>query len=237
MIYTFDSRVRYSETTPDGRMSLHGLMNYLQDCSTFQSEELGVGVGALHRINRAWMLASWQILIERYPVFGETITVGTKATDHDLLIAHRNFFIKDREGRMLVKANSSWIYVDMETGHAQPLTEECLSPYGEEEPLDMPAAPRKIRIPKCEARETRHLLITEEHLDSNRHVNNGQYVRIAENALGETIYPAQVRAEYRRAALVGDEMVPFVYRTDYGYVVSLKNPKGEIFSVVEFTLA
>lgn len=237
MIYTFDSRVRYSETRPDGRMSLHALMNYLQDCSTFQSEELGVGVEALHRIGRAWMLASWQIRIDRYPVFREEITIGTKATEHDRLIAQRNFFIKDREGNFLVKANSCWTYVDRETGHAQLLTEECLSPYGQEPPLDMPMAPRKIRLPKGEAKEGASLAVTKEHLDSNEHVNNGQYVRIAENALPGAVFPREIRAEYRRAAFLGDVMIPWLYETETGYVTALKNPAGEIFSIVEFTLA
>ncbi|MCI8514312.1 MAG: acyl-[acyl-carrier-protein] thioesterase [Lachnospiraceae bacterium] len=236
MIYTFDSRVRYSETRPDGRMSLHALMNYLQDCSTFQSEELGVGVKALHRIGRAWVLVAWQIRINRYPVFGERITIGTKATEHDRLIAQRNFFIRDKEGEFLVKANSCWTYVDRETGHAQLLTEACLSPYGQEPPLDMPMASRKIRLPKGEAAEGIRLEVTKEHLDSNEHVNNGQYIRIAENALPRTVFPLQVRAEYRRAAFLGDEMIPWLYETETGYVVALKNPAGEIFSVVEFTL-
>ena len=38
-MYTFDSRVRYSETDEEGNLSVVGIMNYLQDCSTFQSED------------------------------------------------------------------------------------------------------------------------------------------------------------------------------------------------------
>ena len=237
MIYTFDSRVRYSETTPDGRMGLHALLNYLQDCSTFQSEELGLGVEALHEIRRIWMLASWQVVIERYPMFKEEITIGTQAVGHDALFARRNFFIKNKAGEMLVKANTNWIYVNMDTGHAEPLEEACVAPYGKEAPLPMEIAPRKIRIPKATAEEGCHVIISEEHLDSNLHVNNGQYVRIAENALGGYIFPRQVRAEYKKAAVVGDEMIPMIYRGDSNVVVSLKSTNGEVFSVVEFTLA
>ena len=43
-MYCFDSRVRYSETDERGRLSLTGILNYLQDCSTFQSEDLGMGI-------------------------------------------------------------------------------------------------------------------------------------------------------------------------------------------------
>ena len=34
-MYTFDSRIRYSETDETGALSLLGVINYMQDCSTF----------------------------------------------------------------------------------------------------------------------------------------------------------------------------------------------------------
>ena len=39
-MYTFDSRIRYSETDETGALSLLGVINYMQDCSTFQSEDI-----------------------------------------------------------------------------------------------------------------------------------------------------------------------------------------------------
>ena len=36
-MYTFDSRVRYSEVGIDGNMTLIALLDYFQDCSTFHS--------------------------------------------------------------------------------------------------------------------------------------------------------------------------------------------------------
>ena len=35
-MYTFDSRVRYSETGEDGLLSLPAIVDYFQDASTFQ---------------------------------------------------------------------------------------------------------------------------------------------------------------------------------------------------------
>lgn len=45
--YSFESRVRYSECDETGRLSLVSTIDYLQDCSTFQSEELGQGFASL----------------------------------------------------------------------------------------------------------------------------------------------------------------------------------------------
>ena len=37
VMYEFDSRVRYSETDAQGRMTWLALMDYFQDCSVFHS--------------------------------------------------------------------------------------------------------------------------------------------------------------------------------------------------------
>lgn len=42
-MYSFTSRVRYSEIGQDGRLTIPALVDYLQDCTTFGSEELGLG--------------------------------------------------------------------------------------------------------------------------------------------------------------------------------------------------
>ena len=66
-MYTFESRVRYSEMDEFGKLSVTGIMNYLQDCSTFQSEDLKLGLSYLYDKKRAWWLNTWQILIDRCP--------------------------------------------------------------------------------------------------------------------------------------------------------------------------
>lgn len=44
-MYSFNSRVRYSEVNKDGRLKLVSLLDYFQDCSTFHSEDAGDGNG------------------------------------------------------------------------------------------------------------------------------------------------------------------------------------------------
>ena len=90
-MYTFDSRIRYSETDETGALSLLGVINYMQDCSTFQSEDIGLGVEYLEKKKRAWLLSSWRIVIDRYPVLGERIKIGTWATSSKGIYGYRDF--------------------------------------------------------------------------------------------------------------------------------------------------
>lgn len=79
MPYQFQSRIRYSEIGENKRLTLPGLINYFQDCSTFQSEELGNGVNDMYTKGKVWVLAYWQIEINKLPVLGEAITTQTWA--------------------------------------------------------------------------------------------------------------------------------------------------------------
>ena len=112
-MYTFDSRVRYSEIDENGTLSVTAAVNYLQDCSTFQSEDIGRGVRYLTDHGKAWWLSSWQIVFDRCPGLGEPVTIATYPYDFKGIYGYRNFMILDREGNYLVRANSVWFLFDL----------------------------------------------------------------------------------------------------------------------------
>ena len=46
-MYEFRERVRYSEVEENGKMGLLGMVNLLQDCSTFHSHDVGMSIERL----------------------------------------------------------------------------------------------------------------------------------------------------------------------------------------------
>lgn len=231
-MYCFKSRVRYSETDKDGFLTLESVLDYFQDCSTFQSEDLGVGFEYVTKLGLVWVLSSWQIVVDRYPKLGEEITIGTFPYAFKSFMGMRNFFIEDSNGVKIAYANSVWTLMDMNKKcPARPLP-EMLEKYVLEEKLPMDYAPRKIAIEE-RGRVKETVLIKSHHLDVNNHVNNGQYLRIAMEALDKEIKVKQMRAEYRKSALLNDEMIPYVSEKNGVYTVELCNRDGEVFSIVE----
>ena len=91
MAYSFSGRVRYSEIGENGRLTLPGILNYFQDCSTFQSEEVGLGLEVLKNRKRFWVLSAWQVIVDRYPALGEKIRTSTWAYGFRGFIGMRNF--------------------------------------------------------------------------------------------------------------------------------------------------
>ena len=243
-MYTFNSRVRYSEVGEDKVLTVRSLINYLQDCSTFQSEDVGLGLVKLREEGVAWMTASWQIVPERMPRLGEKITIGTMPIDATAALARRQFFIDDEEGNRIVKANSYWTLVNVHTGRPMRITEPYLTPYGTDEPFEMPACSRKLVLPLADVpmRLFPPFPVSEELLDTNHHVNNGQYIRLAdacvreyreEKGLSGDWNPAQIRAEYRRPAMRGDQMQLALYPQEDAYLIKLMAPDETIYALVE----
>ncbi|MCI8660380.1 MAG: acyl-[acyl-carrier-protein] thioesterase [Lachnospiraceae bacterium] len=232
-MYSFNARVRYSEVGGDRKLSVPGVVNYLQDCSTFQSEDLRMGIDYLEKNRRAWWLSSWQIVIERYPLLGEEIVVSTWPYDFKGIYGYRNFTIRDRQGIYLVKANSIWFLFDTAAGRPVKAEEEDIRGYGagEDEKLDMEYAPRRILIPK-EYEEGEPIRVSRHHIDTNRHVNNAQYVAVAREALPEDLKVRQIRTEYKKAAVLGDVMVPRISRREDACTVALCSQEGTVYAVV-----
>ena len=231
-MYTFDSRIRYSETDETGALSLLGVINYLQDCSTFQSEDIGLGVEYLEEKKRAWLLSSWRIVIDRYPVLGERIKIGTWATSSKGIYGYRDFVIMDLVGNYLVRAESIWFFCDTEKMVPVRVMPEDVAAYGNEEALDLGKAPRKILIPE-EYEEGIPVTIAAHHLDTNHHVNNAQYVDIAREAVPCTKMVKGIRADYKKAAVLGEVLVPRVTKTgEEEWTDVLADEAGEIRAVV-----
>lgn len=234
-MYSFDSRVRYSESDENGTLSLLGMVDYLQDCSTFQSEDLGVGLAHLHAHHLGWFIAFWQIEIERLPRFTDPIVVSTWAYEFTNLYGLRNFTIVDADGSPCVRADSRWFLFDSEQQRPIRLPEAETAPYlTDAEPrLDMPALERKIDV-AGPGTPMRAIVVGEQHLDTNHHMNNAQYVKLAGDALPEPFTSGRLSVWYRTAAQLGDTVVPIVHEVPGGHVVDLTDTEGNSFAVVRF---
>ena len=231
-MYTFNSRVRYSEVDSNARLTLDGLINYMQDCTNFQSEDLGVGLEFHKEKNLAWILNSWQIVIDEYPKMGENITIGTQSFGYEKMFGHRNFLITKEDGSRVAIANSLWVLMDLKKNRPRIVTPEIGDVYGKHKPLEMEYAPRKIKMPENVVKG-REFVVQESQLDTNHHVNNGQYVRMAMNQI-ELPKVSELRVEYKKQALLGDTIVPFICRQENKTFVSLDDVDGKAYAVVQF---
>ncbi len=237
-MYSFDSRVRYSEINRMGKLDIIAIINYFQDCSTFQSEMLDLGVDQLKELKKAWVLNLWQIEINRYPELAQDISIGTWSYGSKGIYGYRNFIINDANEYRCVNADSLWVLIDVETGKPIRVMPEDIEKYPKEEAIPMKDYGRKISFFGEGAKE-KDFTVRKYHIDTNGHVNNGWYVRFALEYLGDTFCVETLRAEYKKSAVYEDAIYPIVYKytADDGRKsvgVSLEDGEGNPYAKIEF---
>lgn len=148
-MYSFSNRVRYSEVNSEKELTLPSLLDYLQDCCTFESEDFGVGVDYLAKEQVAWILSSWEIKVYRYPQMGQHIKVSTWPYAFRGFYGYRNFCIEGEDGEIFAEANSVWVFMDTEKIRPARVSERMQEVYIPEIRDEIPGewADRKISLP------------------------------------------------------------------------------------------
>lgn len=232
-MFQYESKVRFSETDEKRKLTIGAIVDYFQDGSTFQTEELGVGFSYLLPRNLTWILLYWQIVVEEFPSLGEKITISTIPYDFKGFLGKRNFFMEKEDGTVVAKADSLWSLLDTQKMLPSKVPDEVAQRYPKEDKIEMDYLPRKIAI-SGEERQEEFLVIQKHHLDCNHHVNNGQYIKIAAAYLPQDFEIWQMRAEYRKQAYLGNQVFPYIYESEDKMIVSLCDKEKQPFVVVEF---
>jgi len=237
MYYTFDSRIRYSEVDGGGLLRPDALMDYFQDCSTFQSEDGGVGIGYMKDTHSHWLVSYYQIEIARYPVYGEKVRIGTVPYESRGFLGLRNFFMETEGGERLATANSVWSLIDLRRMLPVHIPQKMLDCYVLHDKLEMNYLPRKMKFPEGDSEERDIITVSELYLDSNHHVNNVQYVRFALKQIPEDRIITRLRVEYKKQALLGDRIHVVMHTSENGKVTAALNADdGSTYVIVELKL-
>lgn len=249
-MYSFNTRVRYSEIAQDRKAGPVAIINYFQDCCTFEAEDGGVGLQWLADHGTAWMLTGWQVHMIRRPDYGENIKVTTWACGFKYAFGKRSFLIQDRDDNVLVWALSDWAYVNVKEGSFEKnVPAEEIEAYGMADSISdrfeefgIGAGPEgeeplvykgKIRIPE-EMVSLPPITVYADNIDTNHHVNNVQYVSLAKSVIPEEIDIKTLRVEIKKQSKLGDIIYPFIYRDEEKTVVRLCDEDGQTKLVAEF---
>lgn len=237
-MYQFISKVRYSEVNSDRTLKLAALTDYLQDCCTFQTESLGVGMDYLKDFHGGWVLSTWEIIIHELPKLSDTIAVGTWPYQFKGFYGLRNFRVENEAKECIAFANSVWVYMDTETLRPARIPQEVSSAYDEveEPPIEYDWSDRKI-ITEGVEEEGMPVTVSGYFIDTNHHMNNGKYILVAEEYLPEDFKVGRIRAEYRKAAVLGDVLHPYIYKKEKQITVVLADEEKKPYAIIQFVEA
>lgn len=180
--YQFEKqyRVHVYETGPDGNLNLYSLFNFMQDIASDHAVKLGFGRDDLLRDNRFWVLSRIYAVIEKWPVWEDTIIIRTWPNGTDRLFALRNYEVRYPDGRHIASGTSSWLILDRATRKVQRpdsiLTQYNPNLHSEHSPLRYAD---KIEPADENGMVSDSFRIKVSDLDVNLHTNNVRYLKWA----------------------------------------------------------
>ncbi|MEN8222444.1 MAG: acyl-ACP thioesterase domain-containing protein [Acidobacteriota bacterium] len=115
LISTLKFKITSAETDMEARLRPGALVNLLIQSATHSADKLGFGYENLKKHNLFWVFSRLTVNIERPLKWNEVVEVETWPKDIDGLLYTRDFILRDERGKIVVKAASAWLPIDLET--------------------------------------------------------------------------------------------------------------------------
>lgn len=233
-MYSYNDRVSYSRIDKDGLLGVSRVIDVMQDCCLFHSEDAGTPAIELRDKGHAWFVNSWHVVFKRRPAMGEHFIVHTWPYKFKGIFGFRNFLMETPDKETLAYADSRWFFMDVVNNRPAAIDESEKKVYPLEPPYDMEYKSRKIPLPS-NLTSVSEVRVCENYLDTNHHVNNGQYIRLAVNELPVGYEVKELRAEFCLAARLNDVLYVKTATEDGFFYVVFTDEKDKPYFISQFT--
>lgn len=232
-MYEYKGRIRYSECDRFGRLSIAGVINYLQDVATLHSEDKNVGLSYLAEHDMGWVVTNYTMNITEFPKMGEEITIRTYPHSMRACVAFRTFEMLDGRGERFAEVISSWALMNIKEMKPVKVTDEMLAAY---DPLICPDfSPATVKAkPEGEEKRVGSFTVSEAEIDTNGHMNNGAYARIAEKFLPEDFKFTSCVYIFKKMLFLDEKAEVFTSETSDGSLQIIFRKEGELCFMAQF---
>ncbi|OAY76378.1 Palmitoyl-acyl carrier protein thioesterase, chloroplastic [Ananas comosus] len=219
LVFRQNFPIRSYEIGADQTASIETLMNHLQETALNHVRSaglLGDGFGAtpeMSKRNLIWVVTKMQVLVERYPSWGDIVNVETWVGPSGKNGMFRDWHVQDfNSGQTILRATSVWVMMNKLTRRLSKMPEEVRAEIGpyfmersailEEDSAKLPKLGQKRDTNDAARYVQKGLTPRWGDLDVNQHVNNVKYIGwILESApisILEKHELAGMTLEYRR---------------------------------------
>lgn len=171
-------RIHVYETSPDERVNIYSLFNYMQDIAAEHAIKLGFGRDELMKQNHFWVLSRMYAVIGDLPFRDEQIKVKTWPFGTDNVFALRFYELRFPDGRLIASASSSWLIIDASTKRIQRPDHNLtkFNPVKESMTVPVRVASRLDEV-ATDGSLSPEFKVKQSDLDVNLHTNNVNYLK------------------------------------------------------------
>ena len=181
--YREDVRILTKDCDLTGQWKPSAILEVMQELAGIHGTLIGVGRNALLQQGVVWVLTRVEVVMDRYPKIGDTVSIETFPMPVRRWFFPRYFIFRNEQGEEIGRAGSLWVLLDVNTRKmAKPDICAALMPDNSDllAPLGLPATVTEV----SGTLETDTHIPVYTDLDINGHVNNTKYMDWCCNALG-----------------------------------------------------
>ena len=204
--------VRSYESDASRRATIQTICNYFQEMAWLHATRLGFALADQENSTKAWVLLELHVQMDRYPVWGDTITVSTWPSGKNRLYAYRDFEIRNNRDEIIGTATSAWIIIDIQKRRPQRMPDEldlCV-PKNKTVPFHEALFSPKIDLPAHVDAEAGFQVRLSD-IDVNNHVNNVNFIEwaieAAPSAWRSANQLAEIHVEFKAESNYGEHIV------------------------------
>jgi acyl-ACP thioesterase len=176
MKYEKKYQVNYYNVDNSFRLSLTSLLRFFEDLAITHSDASGLGFDFYNKNKVLWFLTRWLVKIESLPKLGDEITIVTSPSAFNNFYANREFEVYDSSLKLIITANTLWVFLDAATRKPKRVPEEVYHGYGLSDDGKKYFTKLEEIKPVDEAYSKVFFKILRRDLDYNNHLNNSHYV-------------------------------------------------------------
>lgn len=232
-------RITCYESDSNEKMLPTTAMNYFQEVSTNQGNDLGVGLDFLKENNLVWFLVKYVIRFNRYPIYQDEVTVTTKATGMDKYWGIRRFTVEDKTGEEMIVADTQWLLMNRESEKMERIEKyPRFDAYGCQEKGE----PLFKKIQKTGKRDIEKIFnVRFLDIDFNQHVNHVKYLAWAIEVLPLEVVKTrtlrEVKIVYKAQCFYGDQVTALGEKVDQNhYRIDIINQENMLLCQLELKL-
>ncbi|MBD3223700.1 MAG: acyl-[acyl-carrier-protein] thioesterase [Caldithrix sp.] len=199
-------KIRAYEVTPDGKVSIQNVCNFLQETAGNHAHHLGLSVEQLYKQKMTWVLSRLHVQMTAYPFWRQKMRIQTWPSQKDGLFAIRDFRIFDQHDRKIGVATSSWMMINLVNRRPLRIPDELEKITNQNEGRALKDEFDKLPELKDYDYE-KPFQVRLSDIDMNRHVNNVKYIEWGLESIPQSIW---------RNHRLSDLQISFKAESNYG---------------------
>lgn len=191
-----------------GKASICSLFHFMLEAAWAHAQIMDWGYDQLRSHHMFWVLSRFYVIVEKYPSWQDQITLNTWSAGTDGIYAYREFILENEKGDVLLRANSAWLILDMESKKII-LLKDYMATFPRYNGVSACREPERLRPGKTEEVPVFSPILFSD-LDINRHFNSVKALERVIDHFGidflNRYEPETIEINYLKEGLAGDSL-------------------------------